>query len=359
VFVNREAALDWLWKLTEKHITAPVIKKKQLNEMKLGRTHWDERLATAEPSRLPGGGFIVLVGASGIGKTTMVTDGLVKLLSHNQKKVSVSSPAGSAEYLDLLKDCLDNNYFFVLHNKSVGFLEPDNGKNIGVALALRLLYLLNSPERQLDTDYIAWMRNLWVSKPDTLTISDVLKTLFDGDTSSKLIYVVIYEAQNLSPKLFLRVLGHLHSEMLELRKKKIHMIPILSGINPTKILSPINASSFEYNNIVLPLLSQLDLIHEIIVALDGRSPPVNLTTEQLNFIMTVTAGHPRLLENFFSAASAILSDPPSPELRTFFPVGFEKFLNKWSCKEYWNIAAEMWKAMDSYLPTVITFLKSL
>jgi len=84
-FVNRTAALDWLWELVTAYIDTPVIDQKQLEQVKQGHKTRVQRPVNAEPSRLPGGGFIVLVGASGIGKSTMVTDGLVKLLSRYEE----------------------------------------------------------------------------------------------------------------------------------------------------------------------------------------------------------------------------------------------------------------------------------
>jgi len=120
---------------------------------------------------------------------------------------------------------------------------------------------------------------------------------------------------------------------------------------------PIDASSLEYNNIVLPLLSQPSMIDDIIVALTGRSTRVKMTKRKLSFIMTMTAGHPRLLESLFSVASALRSTPQSSKLRTFFPAGFKAFLDNWR-KDYWDIAAEAWKATDRFLPTILSFLKS-
>jgi hypothetical protein len=73
-FVNRDKSLLDLWKHIKQHVEATV-SALDCSTLRL------DRLPDKEESRLPGREFILLLGASGIGKSTMVTDGLKKLIA--------------------------------------------------------------------------------------------------------------------------------------------------------------------------------------------------------------------------------------------------------------------------------------
>jgi len=371
-FVNRDEARKRLWQLLASHC--------------FPETQWKGSEKSTEFSRSTAGSFIVITGASGIGKSTMVTEGLKRLLQPDavlidalmkhldssaedlaeevQKMELIDRPLHAiaqevSMYLrEMFTGTCRRNLFFVTNlkeNPSSPEISPE------LMLVSRLYYQLQIGSRS-EEGYTEWIQ-LHSAKLQHLSFTSLLsKSVGEG-----LVFFVIDEAQwviqfevertpipsseSHRSTFFSRLLEVLFSAMKTLRPK-IQLIPIICGTHSKAILQQFIASSYQYHQVVLPLL---DKDHYLLEILNSLCPSPSPSQEFQWFTSIVTAGHPRILESFLSSASRYQYFDLLPG---FYPEGYQRFLKEHqrSAQALWRVTEATYEHVIVHLPTFTHYL---
>jgi hypothetical protein len=300
-FVNREKCLLKLLRRLNKFLS------------------WCKYRGMKDSSKMPGSEFIVCSGASGIGKTAFVMDGLY-LLESMIDSLDPEFRKCNGRTLSLLESCTKRGLVFRLSFVDITPLSQELQKP-ELCLAFRVLYQyldlykLNMRYIGFITQYSQWMPKL--------SLKDVVEFIrLQGGQDEQLVVIHIDETQKLKgyqctyqmPPSNGKRLGFLYQlieclwNSINEPNLKSYVFPILSGINSLDLYDQFHNSNLNYYPIALPLFEP----HHFEEILKTILPKEVTIGENLKkFLDLALAGHITLFKAFISVASWSVKKSPS------------------------------------------------